>query len=198
MAQHNFFYRNGLSIALFLLMIFSMAGQFYTGWKTENQELADEGAALLSAVEYLQSGHFIQALFENWESEFLQMMLYILLTVHLRQKGSAESKSLTEKEEVDREPQPHANAPAAVKKGGFILKIYQHSLSLAFGILFLLSFMLHFYGSMKDFNAEQALRNKPPASTGTYIPNPGSGLSLFRTGKANFWPLPHWYCCPYG
>lgn len=92
MAQHNFFYRNGLSIALFLLMIFSMAGQFYTGWKTENKELADEGAALLSAVEYLQSGHFIQALFENRESEFLQMMLFILLTVPFRKHDTGSSR----------------------------------------------------------------------------------------------------------
>lgn len=119
---------------------------------------------MLDFGEYLQSGHFIQATFENWESEFLQMMLYILLTVSLRQKGSSESKSLTEKEYVDEEPKPHPNAPWPVKKGGIWLKIYKHSLSLAFGILFLISFALHFFGSYKDYNSEQIIKNKMTVS----------------------------------
>jgi hypothetical protein len=119
--------------------------------------LAEEGRRLLSFGQYVQSGHFIQATFENWESEFLQMMLYVLLTVSLRQKGSSESKFLTEQEDVDKEPKPHPDAPWAVKKGGIWLKIYKHSLSLAFGVLFLISFVLHFYGSYKDFNSEQMI-----------------------------------------
>ena len=43
-------------------------------------------------VRYLTTGHFVEATFENWESEFLQMAAFVLLTAVLVQKGSAESK----------------------------------------------------------------------------------------------------------
>ena len=39
------------------------------------------GFAQLSAGQYFHSGHFLEATFENWENEFLQMALYVLLTV---------------------------------------------------------------------------------------------------------------------
>ena len=88
----------------------------------------------------MRSGHFIQATFENWESEFLQMALYVMLTIGLIQVGSCGSKPLEGKQEVDREPKPHKDAPWPVKKGGLILKLYENSLSLAFVILFIISF----------------------------------------------------------
>lgn len=167
--KHSFIYRNSLSLVLFGLMVLCLIGQFFTGFSTENKELAEQGQPLFSFGEYFKSGHFIQATFENWESEFLQMMLYVLLTVSLRQKGSSESKSLDEPEDVDKEPIPHSNAPWPVKKGGIYLKIYQHSLSIAFAVLFLLSFILHFYGSFRDENMEQLMKNKPPVSWQEYL-----------------------------
>lgn len=159
--KKGFFYNNSLGIVLFTLMILCLIGQFFTGFTTKNKELTELGQPSLSFAEYFTSGHFIQATFENWESEFLQMMLYVLLTVSLRQKGSSESKSLTEAEDVDREPKPHPDAPWPVKKGGIYLKIYQHSLSAAFAILFLMSFVLHFYGSFKDENTEKLMKDEP-------------------------------------
>src|SRR5688500_5694654 len=122
--KHSFFYRNGLSLVLLLLMIIFLAGQFLTGMAEKNEERAEKGGQPpLTPVEYFQNGHFIQATFENWESEFLQMALYVLLTVSLRQKGSAESKKLDEEEEVDREPKPSPDAPWPVRKGGIWLAV---------------------------------------------------------------------------
>ncbi len=164
-----FFYQNSLGIVLLFLMILCLIGQFFTGFTTENKELAEQGQSTLTFGEYFQSGHFIQATFENWESEFLQMMIYVLLTISLRQKGSSESKSLTETEEVDKKPVVHSKAPWAVKKGGIYLKIYQHSLSLAFAILFILSFILHFYGSFKDENTEKIIKGELPNRWYEYI-----------------------------
>ncbi len=186
MSKNSFFYRNSLSIVLILLMLIFWAGQFFTGWKTENKELAEEGQRLLSFGQYIKSGHFIQATFENWESEFLQMMLYILLTVSLRQKGSSESKSLTEQEDVDKEPEPHPDAPWAVRKGGIWLKIYKHSLSLAFGVLFLISFVLHFYGSYKDFNSEQMIKNQPAVGVSDYFFESRFWFESFQNWQSEF------------
>ncbi|PZU06357.1 MAG: hypothetical protein DI622_18135 [Chryseobacterium sp.] len=186
MNSKSFFYRNSLSIVLLFLMLSFLLAQFLTGWKTENKELIENGEHALNIMQYLQSGHFIQATFENWESEFLQMMLYVLLTVSLRQKGSSESKSLEGEEEVDKEPQPHPNAPWPVKKGGIWLKIYKHSLSLAFGILFLISFILHFYGSLKDYNTEQISKNEPVVSALQYISESRFWFESFQNWQSEF------------
>lgn len=137
-------------------MLITLAGQIFTGWEEFNIEQKEKGLSVYSLIEYLHSGHFIQATFENWESEFLQMGMYVFMTVFLYQQGSAESKSLDEYEEVDKEPVIHADAPWPVKKGGIYLAIYKNSLSLVFLMLFIVSFFLHAYGTMKDINKEQS------------------------------------------
>lgn len=186
MKKQNFFYRNSLSIVLIALMLICLYGQFITGWRTQNKELAEEGQHLLSVGEYIHSGHFIQATFENWESEFLQMMLYIVLTVSLRQKGSSESKSLDEKEDVDAEPKPHAKAPWPVKKGGIWLKLYNHSLSFAFALLFVISFALHFYGSYKDYVSEQAAKKLAAMSAQNYFFDSRFWFESFQNWQSEF------------
>ncbi|SEM35756.1 hypothetical protein SAMN05421856_102588 [Chryseobacterium taichungense] len=186
MSKKGFLYRNSLSIVLIIFMITCLAAQFFTGWKTENKELMENGDAALSLGQYIHSGHFIQATFENWESEFLQMMLYVLLTISLRQKGSSESKSLEEEEDVDKEPVPHPDAPWPVKKGGIWLTIYKHSLSIAFAILFILSFSLHFYGSLKDYNEEQISKEKPTISASQYITESRFWFESFQNWQSEF------------
>lgn len=186
MSKKGFLYRNSLSIVLIIFMISCLTAQFFTGWKTDNKELVENGSPALSLGQYIHSGHFIQATFENWESEFLQMMLYVLLTVSLRQKGSSESKSLEEEEDVDKEPVPHPGAPWAVKKGGIWLKIYKHSLSIAFALLFILSFSLHFYGSLKDYNEEQISKEKPTISASQYITESRFWFESFQNWQSEF------------
>jgi hypothetical protein len=184
--QYSFFKRNGLSIVLIALMIVFWAAQFYTGWKEHNEERGGKGLSPVSAAAYASSGHFLQATFENWESEFLQMALYVLLTVSLRQKGSSESKQMEGEEEVDREPKPHPDAPWPVKKGGIWLQLYKHSLSIAFALLFLLSFCLHFYGSLKDYNEEQLQKGLTPESWNNYVLSPRFWFESFQNWQSEF------------
>ena len=150
--RHSFLKRNGLLLTFFSIMFITLVGQAYTGWKENNVEREEKALTQYSLNEYLTSGHFIQSTFENWESEFLQMGLYVFMTIFLFQQGSAESKSLDKPEEVDREPQAHLHAPWPVKKGGIYLAVYKNSLSLIFLILFISSFFLHAYGTMKNIN----------------------------------------------
>jgi hypothetical protein len=135
--RHSFFKRNGLLLIFLSLMIATLTGQVYTGWHEHNQEREEKGLSLYLISEYVTSGHFIQSTFENWESEFLQMGLYVFLTIFLFQ------------------PQAHVNAPWPVKKGGLYLTIYKNSLSLVFLILFILSFFLHAHGTKKTINEEE-------------------------------------------
>src|SRR5215211_7334497 len=113
---------NGLSIVwlglFFLTLIF---GQSVAGYREYNSDQKEHGRPEIAYVEYLATPHFVEATMENWESEFLQMFLFVVLTAFLYQKGSAESKKLDEEEEVDRDPSQSKHkkdAPWPVRKGG--------------------------------------------------------------------------------
>jgi hypothetical protein len=184
--KHSFFYRNSLSIVVLTFMLIFWSGQFITGMKLVNAERKEQGLPQFSTIEYSKSGHFIAATFENWESEFLQMAFYVFLTIYLRQKGSSESKSLYKKEEVDRDPKIHPNAPWPVKKGGIWLKIYSNSLTIALFSLFLFSFFMHLYGSLKNFNEQQAGNNLPLASASQYIGSSQFWFESFQNWQSEF------------
>jgi len=182
----SFLYRNGLTIVFLFLFVITLAAQGLTGWKQHNQELRQEHATELGIGTYLKSGHFISATFENFESEFLQMGMYVLLTIFLRQAGSAESKKLDQKEDVDREPSVHRDAPWAVRKGGWILRLYSNSLSICFSILFFLSWGLHLYGSWKNHNVEQVIRHLPQDTVGAYLAEPEFWFETFQNWQSEF------------
>ncbi|HEY5124695.1 MAG TPA: DUF6766 family protein [Ignavibacteria bacterium] len=184
--KHFFIYKNSLSIVMLTFMLIFWSGQFITGMKLVNAERKENGLPQFSTIEYSKSGHFIAATFENWESEFLQMAFYVFLTIYLRQKGSSESKSLYKKEEVDRDPKIHPNAPWPVKKGGIWLKIYSNSLTIALFSLFLFSFFMHFYGSLKNFNEQQAGNNLPLASASQYIGSSQFWFESFQNWQSEF------------
>src|SRR5688572_5309839 len=124
----SFLKRNGLSLTLLAIFLMCLLAQIVTGHLSWNEELRQAGAAPISFFEYLNSGHFVAATFENSESEFLQMGMYVLLTVWLRQRGSAESRPFEEKPE-EIAPGP---TPCAVSKGGWWSKLYASSLTIAF------------------------------------------------------------------
>lgn len=184
--KYSFFYKNGLSIVMLGLFLIFIFGQLIMGWHVKNEELLENGRYPLALFQYASSPHFIQSTFENWESEFLQMCLYVLLTVILRQKGSSESKDLDKKEKVDREPAVHKDAPWAVKKGGIRLKLYKHSLSIAFGLLFIFSFIIHLLGSWKNFNEEQSEKNLPTESLGQYFTNSQFWFESLQNWQSEF------------
>jgi hypothetical protein len=150
-------YENGLSILLLGTFLALWVAQTFTGWRVFNAEQREHGQAIVTLGQYLTTGHFVEATAENWESEFLQMAAFVWLTVFLVQKGSPESRdSSGEKEPQDREPDPHREgAPWPVRQGGIALKLYSHSLTLAFLLMFLVSFLLHAAGGAKEFSQDQ-------------------------------------------
>ncbi len=176
-----------MSLVFLFLFVFALIGQAITGLAEHNSEMKDEGGRLLNMQEYLSSGHFIQATFENWESEFFQMGLFVILTIWLYQKGSSESKDPDGSEEVDNAPNPRKkDAPWPVRKGGFILALYKNSLSLSLFILFMLSFLLHWYGSWTDYNEEQMLRGDAVEGAVTYLANSRLWFESFQNWQSEF------------
>ncbi len=154
----TFLFENSLSIVLIIITFIVLLGHSITGYMHFNEELADDKQPQISYTVYLTSGSFVESVFENWESEFLQMGLYVLLTVFLMQKGSSESKDLTKKERVDEIKNNNKDTPYPVKKGGWLLILYQNSLFIAFMILFILSFYLHAKGGADEMNRENIVK----------------------------------------
>ncbi len=187
--MRRFLKNNGLTIVLLLLFIFSLAGQYFTGFAEFNEDRETHGKPEVSHTEYFGEGHFIEAVFENWESEFLQMGMFIVLTTFLYQKGSAESKDpdkLARVEMIPEQSRTDKNAPFPVRRGGLILKIYQNSLSLAFLILFLISFALHAYGGARIYNQEQAEHNQPQTTTVGYLATSRFWFESFQNWQSEF------------
>lgn len=179
---------NSLSMALLSLFIAILVGQSLVGVRNYNQEQQEHNQQQVGYVEYLGTGDFIESVFENWESEFLQMFAYILLTVFLFQKGSAESKKLVGSEPMDQEPKKSKskNAPWAARKGGAWLKVYSHSLSLAFLVLFLMSFWLHAYGGAHAASEEDITHGQQGVSTIQYVTTSRFWFESFQNWQSEF------------
>jgi amino acid transporter len=183
----NFIRNNGLSIVFFLLFVLSIIGQICFGFAEYNKERIENGVAAIGLFSYFSSGHFIQSTFENWESEFLQMALFVVFTIFLQQKGSSESKDFDKEEETDREPDPSKkDAPWPVKKGGLILSFYKYSLTIVLIILFLFSFGIHFYGSLKDENEQLAIKGLPLENTDKYLTDSRFWFESFQNWQSEF------------
>jgi hypothetical protein len=178
MKKSSFWRSNGLSLTLFGFFLLFVVGQTFTGWNDHNNEqrMRHRSPDPLSA--YLVSGDFYEALFENWESEFLQMWAYIMLTTFLFQRGSSESKDPDKEEGVDQDPslkKDDPEAPGPVRAGGWKLGLYKHSLSGAFLFCFLVSFTGHAIGGAHAYSDELREAGLPPVSTLQYL------------GTARFW-----------
>jgi hypothetical protein len=159
MAIPSFWRNNGISLAFGTLSLASLGGHAWAGLHAENAERLTKGSELLDLGSYLTSGVFTSSLFENWESEFLQMAFFVVLTVGLRQRGSSESKPLEEEPKPARQLQ---EAPWPVRRGGPWLRLYEHSLSLALFALFLVSFVAHWCGSYRHYIDEQLDHGRGP------------------------------------
>ena len=148
---------NALSLTMFGLFLVFLVAMSFAGFRSNNNDNQAHGQPRESYTEYLASGAFVEATFENWESEFLQMGVYVLFTAWLIQKGSPESKN-PEGEESDADPRAERDkpdAPGPVRRGGLALTLYEHSLSIALFALFLLSFILHALGGHAEYNQQQ-------------------------------------------
>lgn len=144
----RWFVEHSLSLVLLSLFVIFLVGQSVAGVVQYNEDQKQHGDQTLSYSQYLVSPEFIEATFENWESEFLQMGAYVILTVFLFQKGSAESKKLKGDNAVDADPLrgKSPNSPWPVHRGGVSLTLYKNSLGIAFMSLFIVSLFLHAYG----------------------------------------------------
>ncbi len=173
----KFLRNNGLSLVLAALFLFFWAGQALTGFKVRNADALDHHGQPVSFSHYLASAHFWQATGENWESEFLQMGCYVVLTTFLFQRGSAES--LDPDDEAGRQEE---NAKSKRKATW----LYRNSLSLAFLALFLISFGIHTAGGLYQWNEERLEHQQPPEGLAAFWADPEFWFQSFQNWQSEF------------
>jgi hypothetical protein len=180
---------HGLSLTMFGLFLLFLLSQSIAGYYDYNNDQREHQQAPISYTGYLTRSHLWARVFENWESEFLQMGAYVVLTVFLFQRGSAESKDPQKAEAVDEDPRLHQHdpqAPGPVRRGGLALKLYAHSLSTALLLLFLLSFLGHAASGTTAYNEEQREHGRTPVSMLQFVGTSRFWFESFQNWQSEF------------
>jgi hypothetical protein len=172
---------NGLTITLLILTALCISGMVASGLKVENEMLASHRQTPIGLLDYMASGSFLSALFENWESEFLQMGAYVMLTATLFQRGSAESRDPDEPErDGDELPDTWRSRHPALRW------IYAHSLGLALTALFVASFVAHWLGSAAAANQEALLHGTEVKTRWAYLGDARFWFESFQNWQSEF------------
>jgi hypothetical protein len=179
---------NSLSLTMFSIFLVLLFLQSITGWRVSNADDAQHRQPTQSYGRYLRSGHFAEATFENWESEFLQMGAYVVFTALLLQRGSPESKK-PDGDPSDADPRESADDPSApwpVRHGGAVMKLYEHSLSSALLLLFVLSFTGHLLGGHAEYNQQQLAHGDAPVSLWSFLTSAPLWFQSFQNWQSEF------------
>jgi hypothetical protein len=178
--SYGFVRNNALSLAFGTLFLITLVGQAISGVADFNAEQVADGLPQVGLLDYVTSSSFAVDVMENWQSEYLQFLLYILATVWLVQKGSSESKDPGEEgTESDREQRvgrhAAADSPVWARVGGWRTAVFSRSLGLLMGGLFLLTWAASAVAGWAAFNSQQLGQRQDPVTFVGYL------------GQADFW-----------
>ena len=175
--ERSFWRDNSLSLVFGGLLLLTLAAQSWWGAALYNEEARTAGLQQISLWRYVTSSTFAVDVAENWQSEFLQFVLYIFFTVWLVQRGSSESKRPGHEGRESDEQQmvkTHASAssPSWARVGGWRTRIYSHSLVTAMAVLFVLSWTAQAIAGRVANNEERLRDRLDPLSLGEYLGAP--------------------------
>jgi hypothetical protein len=172
--SYGFLRNNALSLAFGVLFLATLVGQAISGTADFNAQQIANGLEPVSFLDYVTSSSFMVDVMENWQSEYLQFLLYIFATVWFVQKGSAESKEPGEEgteSEEDQKIGRHADqdSPAWARVGGWRTALFSRSLGLLMGSLFLLTWAASAVAGWAAFNSEQLGQRQDPVGFAGYL-----------------------------
>jgi hypothetical protein len=181
------------SLGLFFLVLFLavVAAQSVVGWLDYNEEARAHESAEYSYGRYVLSSHFGQAVLENWQSEYLQFLVFIVATVWFVQRGSPESKKLEDAGlESDRKQLvgPHAEreSPEPAKAGGWKAWLYGNSFVIVMAALFVASWLGQSFTGMTEYNEEQREHSLQPVSWIGYLQRPAFWEDTLQNWQSEF------------
>jgi hypothetical protein len=189
--MRRFLKQNGLSVVFLALFLAALAGQAVAGHADFNEEQVRHGDPQISMSRYLVSSDFGTAVMENWQSEYLQFTLFILLTVWLLQRGSPESKELDKAGlESDKQQKvgPHAqqNSPAWAKLDGLRRRIYENSLLIVMTTFWIGTWFAQSVTGMTQYNSERLDHQMDTVSWWHYLGRPDFWEKTLQNWQSEF------------
>ena len=187
--MRSWFRDRGLLLANIALFVVFFGGMVATGASAYSADQLEHGGKAVSLFGYLGTSDFVEATFENWESEFLQMGMYVVLTAYLFQRGSSESKPVGKPAPQDQDPRDAKiteDTPWPVRRGGWVLVLYENSLAGLFLVLFAASIALHAFGGAAAYSAEQMDHGGAGVSTWGYLATAQFWFESFQNWQSEF------------
>jgi hypothetical protein len=180
-----------LSLTFGGLFLAALVGQAFAGWSAFNSDQVAAGLGQLRLGEYLVSADFAVDVAENWQSEYLQFLLYILGTVWLLQRGSPESKELDRaglESDSDQRVGRYAveGSPAWARAGGTRTHVYSWSLSLMMGSIFLASWAVQSVAGWASYNEQQLEDLQDPLTWAQYVLGPDFWSRTLQNWQSEF------------
>jgi hypothetical protein len=165
---------NSLSIVFLVLFLAALSGQAIAGHADFNEQQVRHGDPAISLGRYVVSSDFGNGVLENWQSEYLQFTLMILLTVWLLQKGSPESKELDQAGRETDEKQKvggyaQRNSPRWAKVAGIRRTLYENSLVLVMGTIWLGTWFAQSVTGVAEYNSERLGHHMDAVGLWTYL-----------------------------
>ncbi|MFM9372597.1 DUF6766 family protein [Streptomyces sp. Da 82-17] len=165
---------NSLGLVFGIAFLLALVGQAFAGHADFNNELAAEGFEPVGLGAYVTSSDFAVDTMENWQSEYLQFFLYILLTVWLVQRGSPESKDVEDAgrgtdEEQRVGPYARPDSPRWARVGGIRQRVYSNSLGLVMGGVFVLSWLAQSISGAAAHNEQRLRQLQDPLDWSDYV-----------------------------
>jgi hypothetical protein len=187
----TFVRHNGLSLSFLALFLAALVLQAIAGHADFNEDQTRHGGPPMSLGRYVVSSEFATAVLENWQSEYLQFTLFILLTVWFVQHGSPESKKLGQQgRESDKEQRvgPHAEAgsPRWARVNGFRRTIYENSLLIVMGAIWVGSWFAQSITGVAEYNTERLSHAQPAVSWGEYLTRPDFWEKTLQNWQSEF------------
>lgn len=175
--RRSFVRDNGLSLAFGAMLLLTLLGQALFGVVGYNDAARTAGLQEISFWRYVTSSSFAVDIAENWQSEYLQFTLFILLTIWLVQRGSSESKKPGDEGRESDEEQlvgEHAKPdfPAWAKADGWRRTVFSHSLLIVMTLIFVLSWSAQAVAGRVANNEERMRDQLDPMSLWAYLGSP--------------------------
>ena len=190
-ARSRRLHENSLGIFFGVIFLLALLGQAFAGWHAFNSEQAAEGLGTLTFGRYLTSSDFTVDVAENWQSEYLQFLLYITATIWLLQRGSPESKELNKaglESDKDQKVGRYADAssPKWAATGGLRTAVFSWSLTLTMDGIFIASWLAQSIAGVTAFNEERLARLQDPLTWSIYLTNADFWARTLQNWQSEF------------
>jgi hypothetical protein len=191
-ARIGFLRSNGLSIFFLTIFLLAVGAQSYAGWQKYNEDRVSHHEHSISYTRYISSSEFGQAVTENWQSEYLQFVLYFMATIWFVQRGSPESKTWRDRGLQSEEDQAlgryaRPDSPSLAQRGAGVLRsLYSNSLLVWMGLIWVASWFAQSVTGWSQYNSDQLAHEQTGTNWIGYIQSPDFWEATLQNWQSEF------------